>query len=249
MISEEGQSLRRLERRRSRTLVMTGLRFLGSEGNVGRLRRRYLRAAAARPDVLILQVGANDGIFSDPLYPFFLRHPHVRGILIEPQREPFDKLVELYRDNANVTCVNTAIAPEAGEITLWSVDLGSDPFGKSLARAKPERFSYAMWRRPHLRLKGYKVVHEIVPAVTLKEAIEGQSIDPGKIDALFTDTEGSDIEVVNQLLETGARPQVIQYEHVIASDDAVLDINQRLAEHGYELSWSFRDVFAVRNPD
>ncbi len=227
---------------------MTGLRLVGSEGNVGIQRRRYLKAAAARKDVIILQVGANDGIFSDPLYPYFLRQPNVRGILIEPQREPFNKLVELYRGHTNVTCVNAAIAAEAGEITLWSVDLGSDPFGKSLARTKPERFSYAMWRRPHRRFTGYEVVQETVSAVTLKEAIEDQSLEPGQIDALFTDTEGSDVEVVDQLLNSGARPRVIQYEHVIADDEAVFETNRRLADAGYDLSWSFRDIFAVRRP-
>ena len=128
---------------------------------------------------------------------------------------------------------------------MWSVDLGDDPFGKSLARARPEKFSYAMWRRPHLRLKGYEVVSETVSAVPLRAALETQSVSPDEITALFTDTEGSDVEIVNQLLDTGARPEVIQYEHVIADDAEIYKTNKRLSESGYKLSWSFRDIFAV----
>jgi FkbM family methyltransferase len=218
---------------------------VGSEGNVGRLRRRFLKSAAARPGAIVLQVGANDGIFSDPLYPFFHKHPNIRGILIEPQEGPYNKLVELYRGRSNVTCMRTAIAAEPGDITLWSVDLGDDPFGKSLARTRPEKFSYAMWRRPHLRLKGYEVVNETVSAVPLTVALERQSVAPGEITALFTDTEGSDVEIVNQLLDTGSRPEVIQYEHVIADDAEIYKTNKRLSESGYRLSWSFRDIFAI----
>ncbi len=239
------QPERGLERSSARTLGTTALRLVGSEGNVGRLRRRFLKSAAKRPGVIVLQVGANDGIFSDPLYPYFHKHPEVRGILIEPQQDPYDKLVDLYRGRTNVTCVRTAIAAESGDITLWSVDLGDDPFGKSLARARPEKFSYAMWRRPHLRLKGYDVVSETVSAVTLRAALETQSVSPDEITALFTDTEGSDVEIVNQLLDTGARPEVIQYEHVIADDAEIYKTNKRLSESGYKLSWSFRDIFAV----
>jgi FkbM family methyltransferase len=218
---------------------------MGSEGKVGRLRYKYLEAAALRTDIVILQVGANDGIFDDPLYPFFHKNPHVRGILIEPQKGPYEKLLNLYRDNPNVTCVRTAISATTDYLSLWSVNLGEDPFGKAIARTNPEKFDYVMWRRPGKRLKGYEVESEDVPAAPLSDVLEELSVSPEQISAVFTDTEGSDIEVVNQLLNTGARPEVLQYEHVIAGDEVVFETNRRLAGMGYELNWSFRDIFAA----
>jgi FkbM family methyltransferase len=245
MGTRENQSDRTLERHTPRTLANIGLRLMGSEGKVGRLRSKYLEAAALRTDIVILQIGANDGIFDDPLYPFFHKNPHVRGILIEPQKGPYEKLLTLYRDNQNVTCVRTAISATTDYLSLWSVNLGEDPFGKAIARTNPEKLDYVMWRRPGKRLKGYEVESEDVPAAPLSDVLEELSVSPEQISAVFTDTEGSDIEVVNQLLNTGARPEVLQYEHVIAGDEVVFETNRRLAGMGYELSWSFRDIFAA----
>jgi FkbM family methyltransferase len=248
--TRENESDRTLERRPARTLANIGLRLMGSEGKVGRLRGKYLEAAALRTDIVILQIGANDGVFDDPLYPFFHKNPHVRGILIEPQEAPYEKLLDLYRDCPNITCMRTAIAATEGSLSLWSVNLGGDPFGKAIARTNPEKFDYVMWRRPSKRLRGYEVETEIVPASPLSEVLKKLSVDPKEISAVFTDTEGNDIAIVNQLLDTGTRPEVLQYEHVIAGDNVVLETNRRLAGMGYELNWSFRDIFAtLRNGD
>ncbi len=245
MSSSKVQSDRVLQRRYSRTLGLTALRLLGSEGRLGRLRRRFLEAVAQRPDTVILQIGANDGVFDDPLFSFFKDYPHVRGILVEPQAGPYAELTALYEGNPNITCVRTAIAKEIGEITLWSVNLGEDHFGKVIARENPEKLPYAMWRRPRRRLRGYELESEVVPAMPLSNVLEQANIDPRQISALFTDTEGQDVEVVSQLMRSGARPGVIQYEHIIADDQAVLETNRRLNSEGYDLSWSFRDIFAV----
>jgi FkbM family methyltransferase len=245
MNDRKTRSDKSLGRRHTRTLANIGLRLMGSEGKVGRLRRHYLEAAAGQTGTVIVQVGANDGVFDDPLYPFFKGHPHVRGILIEPQEHPYEQLSRLYQDNPNIVCVRTAIAKDPGTLTLWSVDLGQDPFGKVIARANPEKLPYVMWRRPGKRLKGYQLEQEIVPAMPLIDVLEKVSVHPQQVSAFFTDTEGHDIEVVHQLLDSGARPIIIQYEHVIADDQSVLEANKRLSEIGYDLSWSFRDIFAV----
>jgi hypothetical protein len=219
---------------------------MGSEGKVGRLRKQYLQSVAERDAALIVQIGAHDGSTEDPLHPFFQTNFHVRGLLVEPQCGPFEALEKMYANYPNVTCIRTAVAEGRSTLELWTVDLGDDRYGTMIGRSNPERIPYAMWRRPIKRFRGYKLKKEIVPAAPLSEILERASVEPKEISAFFTDTEGHDIEIVNQLLDLQSRPEVIQYEHVIADARAVFTANSRLTDLGYELSWSFRDVFAIR---
>lgn len=71
-------------------------------------------------DFFFVQIGANDGKTSDPVYNFIKQYK-LSGILIEPQKIPFKKLKETYSSCENLIFANIAIGEEDGEESLYNV--------------------------------------------------------------------------------------------------------------------------------
>lgn len=61
----------------------------------------------------IIQVGANDGIMSDPLRPFFERPGNYQAILVEPIPFYINKLRDLYKDRGDMKIVHAALGAES----------------------------------------------------------------------------------------------------------------------------------------
>src|SRR6202021_2817250 len=70
------------------------------------------------PDVRYLQVGAFDGVSGDPIYPLIQRHG-LQGIVIEPQKDAFERLKTNYAHFPHFHFVNAAIADHDGWSTLF----------------------------------------------------------------------------------------------------------------------------------
>jgi len=66
------------------------------------------RRLARSPRFFFVQIGANDGVFCDPIRNFVTRN-RVAGIVVEPLKDYFRKLSENYRDYPMVKPVNVAI--------------------------------------------------------------------------------------------------------------------------------------------
>jgi len=64
-----------------------------------------------------IQIGANDGITSDPIYHNITKYKP-NGILIEPQREVFNTLINNYKNNENLSFFNFAISDSNSERIL-----------------------------------------------------------------------------------------------------------------------------------
>ncbi len=60
-------------------------------------------------NIFVIQIGANDGKTWDPIYEFIMRY-RWSGILVEPQKQVFEKLKETHKNNRNIICENLAIA-------------------------------------------------------------------------------------------------------------------------------------------
>jgi hypothetical protein len=87
---------------------------------VFRLAIGALMQASTRP-LRFVQVGANDGVYGDPLRAYIERH-HWRGILVEPQPDVFARLVENYRGSCdNLIFENVAISPDEHILRLYRV--------------------------------------------------------------------------------------------------------------------------------
>ena len=84
--------------------------FLRSEPTLRGIMRVF---AATKRNVFFVQVGSNDGIRADPLYPWIIKYCW-RGILIEPVQYLFEKLKHNYRDREGLIFENAAIAETDG---------------------------------------------------------------------------------------------------------------------------------------
>jgi len=246
VLSDSGDAI--ASRNIVRSFANTALRLIGSEGRVATERDRVLKKISIDIDYpFVVQIGANDGYFDDPLYSFLKSNPNAKGILVEPQLKPFESLKDLYGDRDSLGLINAAVADSNGKLTLWKpqLSLPEDKFGDSLARINPVQIDSIMNRHPIRKIKGYSLASEEVEAVTLQRVFDESGIEPSIVDIFFCDTEGADIGIVNQLIDSGARPKLLQYEHILAIDDEVAMLNRRLLALGYDLNWSYRDILAI----
>ncbi len=200
---------------------------------------RYLMAVQG-VDLRFIQVGANDGVFGDPLRKFILKYPW-RGVLIEPQPHIFAKLCSNYeavRDR--LIFENLAIAANAGEITMYrarNMDADSEAFaasvsslnrgvvGKQLSAGRDELEAFS------------------VPCVTLDDLVERHHMD--QIDVLQIDAEGYDYQVLKTLDLEKTCPRIVQLEHGHLSPPDIERTMQYLGSNGYRILYGGHQMDTV----
>ncbi|MCX6248466.1 MAG: hypothetical protein NTW10_12135 [Bacteroidetes bacterium] len=70
-----------------------------------------------------IQIGANDGKMADPIYDFVTRnHLQINGLVIEPMKDVFQKLVNTFQNYKNITPLNLAIHNKEKEMNLWRIN-------------------------------------------------------------------------------------------------------------------------------
>ena len=216
-------------------------------------RELVVELIAQRP-ISVIQIGANDGITSDPIGELVLNSSgRIRGLLIEPQRSAFERLSQRYAHAPDITCLHAAIGKESGTRCIYSVDQQtaagrldrrvSDGVG-SLDRRHVE----AILKSNSLALADHEIdaliTEEMVPVTTLMAAHVGAGID--QPDVLLVDTEGFDGDIVHAALDSGMRPILVQYEHKHLTGTCRQSLSKRLFRLGYRLWADHADVWGQR---
>lgn len=194
------------------------------------------------PSLSVLQVGANDGRDGDWMRQFVLRE-RTHSVLVEPLPGPFEKLEHLYAGCDRVRCINAALAPDAGEATIFYASTDDTEALHFSQYASFERSVVAKHGRA-IRWAGGSIKEMVVPAVaagSLLELFEGNGPH-----LIGIDTEGFDAIAVQLLLDAGASPLVFVYEHCHTRGDDDQRCRLRLADAGYLLARINRDTVAVR---
>lgn len=202
-------------------------------------------------DVTFVQVGANDGVVNDLLHPF-LDRSDPRGILIEPQAMPFQKLHARYGDRDRLFLLQAAIDRQAGSRTLYRCreDLvvgEAATFLSGLASFDRSHVIKAYVR--HARRLGLgehpdqAVVGEVVSTVTLNDALDHHGFD--RCDLLVIDTEGHDFEIIRTIDFSSIRPLVLIYEHIHLRGADRLACWQLLQMNGYRCAALWSDTLAL----
>lgn len=200
-------------------------------------------------DFFFIQVGAFDGVTNDPLRPFIERYKW-RGILLEPQKQAFQKLVENYREHPQLTFLNAAVADKDGTTDLYSVR-GKD--------------GLPMWSDQIASLrKDHVLKHEHgVPAYGIQEKIpdiqnlvQVDQVECFRLDTLFRthnvarvdllqiDAEGFDYQVIKTIDWDKIRPAIIHYEHMHLSQSEQNECLTCLMDHGYHIAIEFANTVA-----
>ncbi len=167
------------------------------------------------PQPFFVEVGANDGVTLDHIYPHAIKH-RLPGIAVEPQAIPFSKLVQNYSLINSVFCENVAIAEKAGTVFM-SVE---DTCLKSRVSKQGEPAEA-------MSVEGLSIKHNL-----------------RHIDILCVDAEGMDHQIVKWFLDYMFRPSLIQFEHTISTFKERWLLRLRLTALGYRIQMNGMNTIA-----
>ena len=194
-------------------------------------------------EITLLQVGACDGTYNDPI-----RHHVIKGstraILIEPNPLAFARLEKTYAGLPNVTLIQTAIGEQDGDATLYRVKK-TDKTGSEVDWT----LQIASFYLAHLERHGIEpdqIERITVPCRSLSSLVADLGLT--KVDLLQIDAEGFDAEVVRMALKMSMPPDCINFEHVHLRTEDRQPLFDLLKANGYLLSYDVWNILAVQMP-
>lgn len=198
---------------------------------------------AAGKSVKFVQIGANDGVRSDPIRELILQY-HLPGLLVEPLPDLFASLRLNYAGQPGLAFEQCAIGDADGEATIYRVRPNPEfpTWLQGLASFDKEHLSSRKFGFPGLEQHVESVQ---VPMLTFPSLLRKHGLQ--ELDFLQVDTEGYDCHIVESAIRTGLRPAIINYEFVHTLPAARAHCKQMLADHGYAFVDVGRDTLAVRD--
>jgi FkbM family methyltransferase len=195
-------------------------------------------------DFRFIQIGANDGKRSDPIWKF-VNSKVMRGISIEPLPHYFSKLKDNYSGLENIKLVNKALHPSKKEEVLYCID--ESAIGKN---GIPEwargiaTFNKSLMEKHGKKIPNFSehLVEEKVDCISWDELVELYGIE--KLDLLVIDTEGFDYEVIKMVDFSKIKPAIIRFEHSHLSNDDLKACYNLLVNSGYKLFYEVCDTTA-----
>lgn len=187
---------------------------------------------------LICQVGASDGITSDPLEHLIQRY-NLQGILIEPLPHSFKLLSDKYNLNDQITCVNCAISDAEGQVVFFCPKEGRN---LNLSHFQKSGLSKQSLLQAGIAEKDIQEIR--VHSKTLQQVMTECNLP--RIDLLLIDTEGFDFEIVKHALRLPLPPPIIHFETIHLSRADRVGSRDLLASRGYSLIESETDTLAYQ---
>ena len=199
---------------------------------------------AQNPKPFILQIGANDGIRADPVYPFITKH-RLSSLLIEPHPVLFGILKANYAKFPEVQLANIAIVnSDVQTISLYSPNdelLEKNQRLSGLCSLDRDQLAQS------LRIFGFRNAHSLiqeicVPARTVRAMLREQAID--NIDILQIDAEGYDWKLLQQFDLASLNVQLINFEFFNLKHEEQSSCIEFLTSRGYETTLVRGDMIA-----
>jgi len=210
-----------------RPLLAVGFRLV----RVPRYERIIRAKELEQDDFYFVQVGAHNGVTSDPFHRFVVEGWWWNVVLIEPQSQSCQVLREIYRDRENLKIDESAIGLENGTLSLFKIreDAAGVPYwATQLASTRRDVISSHSDRIERLE---ERIIEVKVPSRTLASIY--QEFKFPRLDLLAIDVEGFDYEVVKQIDSLPQLPQMIYFEHRHLSDSDYQHALGFLRERGY----------------
>jgi len=195
--------------------------------------------------VFCLQVGAYDGIAGDPIYPLAEKYG-LRGVLVEPQRDAFEKLRTNYQKFGDrFEIVNAAIAEKDGKVPLYRIQPGATGPEWLPQLASLHRETVLRHKLTVPNIEALMSVEE-VPSLTFSTLFKTMGIS--HVDLLQVDTEGYDAEILRMFDLRTRRPPIVRFEHKHLSSEAHETCIRELISLGYKLAMAEGDTLAYLLP-
>jgi len=190
---------------------------------------------------VFVQVGAYDGVSTDPLRKYISRC-HWRGVMLEPQPGPAAQLRALYEHTPGICVMQAALDLTRTQRSLYTVE--SDELPKWAG-------GMASFDRAHLERQenlipgiGSWIRELTVDCVTFDDVLE--KLPPGRLDLLQIDAEGADGYLLSLFPFDRVRPAIMHWESknmTRAQQEETLD---QLCGLGYRICRSgSEDMLAV----
>lgn len=206
------------------------------------------RALSSSGEGAIIQIGANDGVFDDPIRNVIISL-HLQAILVEPLPDLFEKLVLNYKDTQRVSFENVAIGSRPGQADIFRVSPTATGLPKWIQGVASFDKAVILNQRGRSGVRGKNIEPHIeaipVPVITVSQLLERHP-EVGSILALQIDTEGHDFVVVKSAFDAGCRPNIISYEHKHLSYHDQVACREMLSGSGYSICSIGQDTIAYR---
>ena len=143
-------------------------------------------------EFFIVQVGANDGSFSDPLRNLINRYKW-KGILIEPQPDVFQRLKNLYKNEETLlSFVNCAISTHSGWVQMYRMKQESLNSNETYQLSVSSIDAHLTAKQLGIPKGDLEAIE--VPCKTLTQVLDDLNVN--SVSLLQIDTEGHDLEVL-----------------------------------------------------
>lgn len=207
-------------------------------------------AIAVQPSFNIIQVGANDGKYNDPIYDFVKKYKNRTNIiLVEPQKELIPYLEDNYSYHPSSEVYNKAIGADVSKIQLYrvgreywnkiDVDYGENwpDYRAPTGVTTSDKDQLLSWVSEHVRTKSQpdKIIEKYAVDVSKPQTILKRSEIVDEIHLLQVDTEGMDDEIVYAFFEDEIHPSVINIESKHLTESQRSKLETKLATKGYEI--------------
>ena len=188
-----------------------------------------------------VQIGAFDGVTKDPLHAYIRTHGW-KGVLVEPQPEPAERLRALYAGQPGITVLAAAVDKARRERPLYVVDgSGLPPWAGGLASFDRTHILRHAALVPGLDARIKEVPVQCVP---FEDVL--QLLPSGDLDLLQIDAEGDDAYLLSLFPFATVKPAIVHWEIKNLTMDAREACLERLAQYGYRFAPSGdEDMLAV----
>ena len=171
--------------------------------------------------IFFVQIGANDGVSQDPIFRYSEKWS---GILIEPLKEPFEKLKHNYANKTDGKYfVKLAIGPIDGTVEMYvpKINENNKSFATKIASLKQNSL-----------LKAHEVEKVMIKQVTLSKLIEDYKVK--SIDLLVMDVEGYELDILSSY-SFDLKPKIIFLETRFYNYDELVSFYSRMIKLGYSI--------------
>jgi FkbM family methyltransferase len=198
-----------------------------------------------REKFFFVQIGAYDGLKSDPIQAA-VRQCRWRGILVEPQRDAFERLKRNYANIPNLIFENIAVATSEGSLSLYTL---RDEFAhlfqgdhRTLSSFDPEHVIKHLTKRVDA---GQALEKLQVPCLTLSGLFAKYAVKT--VDLLQIDAEGYDYEILKTIDFREIKPRIIHFEHAHLGPTEKGECIQRLVSQDYKVVIGAYDMIAFQS--
>ncbi len=186
--------------------------------------------AKGRRDVFFVQIGANDGKADDMLYPLVREHKW-KGVLVEPVKYLFDRLVANYAETQGLVFENAALMDQDGSAVFYRLRQTDDPLPDWYDKLGSFSREVVLSHKGAIpNIEDY-LLEETVECVSFATLVARHKVR--RIDMILVDTEGLDFEILKKIEFRHYHPKLIIYEQKHLSSEDKAEAVRLLKRNGY----------------